>query len=151
MTTRTGPIWLALAIVAGCRGSVTGVVTEAPVVGQWDLVGVDGAVGTANGMLQIGVNTPRGEYNMVVREPVADSFFSAGRYTWDGVVLVLTDSAGGPRMTGTLDATETEMDLKTRMHTFQLHKLPVFFLRLGGELSRAQRAVATESPRLGAA
>ena len=113
---------LPLTVAAGCRAPITSA-REAPVVGQWAVLGVDSVMG-ASGELQVGWNTPQGQYKMAVSEPVAESFSSAGRYTWDGAVLILTDSTGGPAMTGTLDATQTQLSLIRGIHVFQLHKLP---------------------------
>jgi hypothetical protein len=139
---------LPLTVAAGCRAPATSA-REVPVVGQWQVLGVDGVIG-ANGNLQVQWNTPPGEYEMAVSVPVADSFSSAGRYTWDGAVLVLTDSAGGPGMTGTLDATQTQMSLTRGIHVFQLHKLPQ--LPVPGARARARwsgrRGVAEAGRRL---
>jgi hypothetical protein len=87
------------------------------------VIGIDSTVG-ASGQLQVAWNTPSDQYEMAVTDPVAYSFTSAGRFTWDGTQLVLIDYAGGPGMTGTLDTTHTLMSLTRGVHVFRLHKLP---------------------------
>jgi hypothetical protein len=77
-------------------------VTDAPVVGQWVVTQIDSASDAA-GWLQVGWNTPMGAYAMVVTSPVADTFTSAGKFSWDGSTLILIDSAGKPSLRGSVD------------------------------------------------
>jgi hypothetical protein len=44
-----------------------------------------------------------GAYAMVVTSPVADTFTSAGKFSWDGSTLILIDSAGKPSLRGSVD------------------------------------------------
>jgi hypothetical protein len=105
---------------AACRQPTGNSVSDAAVVGQWVVTGVDGTAGAA-GELQVGWNTPAGMYEIVVTQPVADSFSSAGTYTWDGSALALTDSAGGPPMSGSLVGAELSLSRGPRV--FRLWKL----------------------------
>jgi hypothetical protein len=111
---------VALAVFAACRQPTGNSVSDAAVVGQWVVTGVDGTAGAA-GELQVGWNTPAGMYEIVVTQPVADSFSSAGTYTWDGSALALTDSAGGPPMSGSLVGAELSLSRGPRV--FRLWKL----------------------------
>jgi hypothetical protein len=135
---RRAALCAALAAVGACREPTAGTVSDARVVGQWVVTDIDSSTG-AGGELQIGFNTPAGMYEMVVTQPVADSFSSAGTYTWDGAVLALTDSAGKPPMSGSLVA--GLLHLRRGPHTIDLMKL----IELPG-VSEARESMARVDP-----
>ncbi len=116
---RIAALFVALAAVAGCREPAGSSANDAAVVGQWAVTGID-STGAA-GELQIGWNTPAGMYEMVLTQPVADSFSSAGKYSWDGTTLVLTDSAGKLPMSGPL--VSGQLTLQRGAHSLRLIKL----------------------------
>lgn len=110
----------ALAAVGACREPTATSGCDASVLGQWVVVQIDGNDG-AGGELQIGWNTPAGMYEMVVTQPAADSFSSAGTCTCDGTAIALTDSAGKPPLSGSLVA--GRLFLRRGPHTIDLMKL----------------------------
>ena len=117
---RTAGVCAALTIAAACHEPTGSSVSDAPVVGQWVVTAIDSAYDT-NGMLQVGWNTPAGSYEMAVTSPVADTFTSAGTFSWDGSRLILTDSAGKPSMSGSVNG--GLMTLGRGPHTIALLRL----------------------------
>lgn len=86
-------------------------------------------------MLEIGWNTPPGRYVWgVTREDTLPDgatklvgvLYSAGRYTWDGTTLTLTDTIAGESLTGTWDGGPLTLQgtLQGSDHTYEFLMLP---------------------------